>query len=144
MKLRRLGLSLAVLGIASMIPCSVHANTETNYIPKTMRGLWYGYSRSIGWEYLYNTKRSTTWSSGKNRDTLKGRNLRVIHSRNYFSPHHVAVVFQPAGQATATDAYWIGKAKVRGKYRRALIQNGNVAMFHSKVKHYYIPKYYRN
>ncbi|WP_415563302.1 hypothetical protein [Lentilactobacillus hilgardii] len=124
-----------IITLQSPIRAAVHTT------PVSMRGTWYGYSKSYGfWEKIHVTKHTFSYSSSGSHSTLAGKNLSVFSGK---TGHHKWVTFQLTGHAAATDIYWHGKAKVNGHYRKCLIQNGDTAMFHSKVKHYSIPKYYR-
>lgn len=140
----RLILTSATLGIGLFALAPTSANAQiTHTTPRAMRGTWYGYSKSYGygfWEKIHVTKHSFRYSAEGQSYGMKGRHLSVVYGH-----HHgrTTVTFQYTGHVAATDSYHFGKAKVHGRYHTALIQDGTTAMFHSKVKNYYVPKTYR-
>ncbi|GHP13925.1 hypothetical protein YK48G_13500 [Lentilactobacillus fungorum] len=138
----RLILASATLGVGlvALAPASASAQI-THTTPRAMRGTWYGYSKSYGfWEKIHVTKHSFRYSAEGQSYGMKGRHLSVVYGHRHGK---TTVTFQYTGHVAATDSYHFGKAKVHGRYHTALIQDGTTAMFHSRVKSYYVPKAYR-
>ncbi|WP_203639780.1 hypothetical protein [Levilactobacillus wangkuiensis] len=109
----------------------------THTTPVKMRGTWYGYSRDYKfWEKIHLTKYTFTYQSGNDKVTL--HHIDNVHGK---TEGKYTYTFQQHKHIAATDFYAWGKAKVKGKYKKCLVQDGTTAMFRTKIKHYSSVKY---
>lgn len=128
---------ISIAGVSTLMEAAPAEAAVTHTTPVKMRGTWYGYNKTYKfWEKIHLTKYTFTYQSGHYKVKLK----HIDNAHAKFGKNMI-YNFQAHKHVSATDSYMWGKAKVKGKYKKCLIQNRDTAMFRTKIKHYSSIKY---
>lgn len=122
---------LSVAGASALTEATPAKASISHTTPAKTRGTWYSYDKwSKNFTKIRITKRTFTYRGSFN---VKVKNLDVQTFKNKGKN---AYVFKSHKSTAAADFYTLGKAKVKGKYKKCLVSSSGPVFFKSKIKHY--------
>jgi len=126
---------LSVAG-ASALTGTTSANASVGHTtPAKMRGTWYSYD-------AYSNK-FTKIKITKHTFTYAGQKIKKLEVQKFKVGGKMAYNFKQRKSTSASSFYQLGKAKVKGKYKKCLVADSSrdSVFFKSKVKHFSSLKY---